>query len=937
MVPHRRLAPGRRRLLAALLLVAVALPLSSSPARGESLSELTFSMLQELKRLRGLEPTGPVGVGQRSPEALRALLEQRIMEEYTTEQLTALQRLMALTGLIPADYDLVGRYVELLASQALGFYDFKSKTFFLSTTAEASLHPPVVLHELTHALQDQHFHIYKRLKALKDDEDARTALQALIEGEATAIMLEHTLGLSGQGFYTMATDELVAQIESNKEAFKDDPPIMRDFIYIPYEMGLPFIKAVRQRRPWSGLDDIYAAPPASTEQVLHPERFLVTPDPPRRVRWPALPGALRLRWRRLDANVLGEVGAYLLVKPFAEDDLQAREAAAGWGGDRYLVLEETRGEGRAAALLAFVWDTERDAEEFTEAYRRGAAARAPTGAIGPGPEAESWMVRRPHGVTLIERRGDRVLILEGVPPEELESFRAFGWSASFGPPPATAPPPTRDLARRERARREAEAALKRGNLDQATRAARLAVALSAVDAEARYLLGSILAAEHATFAEGIEHLTHATTLEPSFGPARLALGRHLNDVGLAEEARIHLERAHAIMPDHLPAATAYASLLLEAGDAEAAQRVLGPWSERRVRDPALLTLLGRAALARGERAAARRHLTAALRMQRSSSAHLALGKLERQTGNLQAAEEHLKQAAALAPERTAALVALGDLYRTRGLQVKAESAYRAAADRTPPDPAAAASLGQLALAAGERSAAAAWFAQALSADPRWRAALEGLKATRPEEGSSVERLDSLLARPSAVDETVRKAVHVGRRCFERGLLRRARQQYETATRLDDEHPAAWVGLGRVHEREERWDLAARAYLKALASPDPLEPAVHNRLLQWVATRRPPGAVKLVLKQLIHASDDGERQRAALALGALGDRRVVPLLLDHLQRPRPTVQAAVAEALGRLGDPAAREPLERLAATSEDAEVRAAAKRALERLGGQRAR
>ncbi|KKK67368.1 hypothetical protein LCGC14_2954770, partial [marine sediment metagenome] len=60
-------------------------------------------------------------------------------------------------------------------------------------------------------------------------------IQALIEGESVAIMLEHTLGLSGQGFYTMATDELVAQIESSKEAFKDDPPIMRDFIYILYE------------------------------------------------------------------------------------------------------------------------------------------------------------------------------------------------------------------------------------------------------------------------------------------------------------------------------------------------------------------------------------------------------------------------------------------------------------------------------------------------------------------------------------------------------------------------------------------------------------------------------------------------------------------------------------------------------------------------------
>ena len=133
-------------------------------------------------------------------------------------------------------------------------------------------------------------------------------------------------------------------------------------------------------------------------------------------------------------------------------------------------------------------------------------------------------------------------------------------------------------------------------------------------------------------------------------------------------------------------------------------------------------------------------------------------------------------------------------------------------------------------------------------------------------------------------------------------------------------------------------MASSSYLNALASPDSLPPAVSDRLLQWVAARRPPGAFRPILRRFLHAADDGERQRAALTMGALGDRQVVPLLIDHLERRYPPpVKAALVEALGRLGDPAARQPLERLGSTTRNDAVRAAVQRALERLQGSQAR
>ena len=89
MVAHRPSLLLRPRLVTALVL-ALALPFASAPAWGESLSDLTFAMFREVKRIRGLKPKGTVGIAERSPEALEVLLKKRIEEEYTTGQLTAL-------------------------------------------------------------------------------------------------------------------------------------------------------------------------------------------------------------------------------------------------------------------------------------------------------------------------------------------------------------------------------------------------------------------------------------------------------------------------------------------------------------------------------------------------------------------------------------------------------------------------------------------------------------------------------------------------------------------------------------------------------------------------------------------------------------------------------------------------------------------------------
>lgn len=238
------------------------------------------------------------------------------------------------------------------------------------------------------------------------------------------------------------------------------------------------------------------------------------------------------------------------------------------------------------------------------------------------------------------------------------------------------------------------------------------------------------------------------------------------------------------------------------------------------------------------------------------------------------------------------------------------------------------------LAHGDQRGAEELLWQALAADPRWRPALKELKNLLESEGRPVDGLDKLLARPEVLEAQARKALRAGRRCLERGLLRRARLQFEAAARLDREHPGAWAGLGVVHQREERGGLAKVAYFKALSSPDPLPLAERDELFRWVAESRPEGASDAVLKRFLAAKGTSEAQRAVLTLGALGDGRVVPLLVSRLEQSSPPLQAAIAEALGRLQDPSAKEPLERLGEVSRDEEVLSAVQRALERLAGE---
>ncbi len=377
--------------------------------------------------IRGLRATGPYTRSLMTPAELRAYQEKKFDEDYTPEEARRDALTLAALDLLPRGFNLREFLLDLYTEQIVGFYDPDTKQFFVISAAgqPGILERVTFAHEYTHLLQDQHFDLIalgftdderKRPKDL--DDDAMLARRALVEGDATLTQLLYLQRLP------LAEQEewLEAVQRQPSEVFDRAPRAIREELVFPYTAGLAFVQRLYVRGGWEAVNAAFRDPPASTEQILHPEKF-DRREAPIRVTLPPLTDTLGSGWRIVDENVLGEF--YLRV--YLEEHLpafRAEAAAAGWGGDRYAVYEN-EAAGQDLLVLAVAWDSEAEAQEFVEAYRAYAADR-----FGAGPirEAEGQALWKGQDALWLEWRGARALILRG-PDEEVitRARRAIAW------------------------------------------------------------------------------------------------------------------------------------------------------------------------------------------------------------------------------------------------------------------------------------------------------------------------------------------------------------------------------------------------------------------------------------------------------------------------------------------------------------------------------
>ncbi|MXY21752.1 MAG: hypothetical protein F4Y49_10510 [Dehalococcoidia bacterium] len=328
--------------------------------------------------------------------------------EEDAKELALDTRLYQRLGILGPNDDLAQLLTDVFSDIVLGFYETDDNKMYIISDKEAfSLNDRLtVAHEATHALQQYEFDIGGLLDELEDYDDRRMALRALIEGDALISELLYML--------TYFDEDEQEEAQSNRgdqdlTAFRAAPVFIQNTITFPYTDGYNFaVNLYLKNNNFSNINLAYNALPVSTEQIIHPEKYDAAEEPVE-VSIPDPTELLGSGWSVIDRNVMGE----LFLRSYFEGGLErevAAAAAAGWGGDEFLLLETHTWD---ALVIYSVWDTEKDAIEFAETFR----------AYGQAVSGQEWsevtysdtpghiLVSSNSGTTGIWASGDEVRVI----------------------------------------------------------------------------------------------------------------------------------------------------------------------------------------------------------------------------------------------------------------------------------------------------------------------------------------------------------------------------------------------------------------------------------------------------------------------------------------------------------------------------------------------
>ncbi len=387
-------------------------PESKSNANGlpSRLQAIMERIENEVIEIRGLKPKHPVERIFLSREALRQKVEEDFFKDYSQDDAWKDVLELWTWGLLPRDFDLFSFYRDIYSEMIAGFYDDEEGKMYVVAEGFPAYARITYAHEFTHALQDQQWDLDKNLnynnETCKQDSEYCGALQALIEGDASLVELEW--------FWTKATpreqDSIRRYYQSlENPVFDQAPEFFKKELLFPYNQGTEFVQYLHAQGGWEAVNQAYAQPPLSTEQILHPERY--PKDKPIKVQLPDLSQVLKGGWEPIvEYNTLGEFWLLLVLRYGVEDSwrlsrIQAERAAEGWGGDAYALYYHADLDA-VALVMDIRWDTAEDLQEFREAFLDYAEAR-----FGPYQTTNGWYRWDDtlYGTVLFQAQKDRAL------------------------------------------------------------------------------------------------------------------------------------------------------------------------------------------------------------------------------------------------------------------------------------------------------------------------------------------------------------------------------------------------------------------------------------------------------------------------------------------------------------------------------------------------
>jgi hypothetical protein len=375
--------------------------------RGRVNDDLVAAVAVRLEAARHLQLKHPVPTRALGPAEIAAVVDADLMRTFPPGDRARTEATYELVGLVPSGTRLEPAMERMLTTQLAAFYDPHTKVLvvakqavvgrgaglrlFATVTGRDLVGELVVSHELTHALQDQYWGLPADSEpATASNTDRLLARRALLEGDATwASFATVSGGTLDEATRTRVLRQMSGLSAELATALPDVPSLLRDALAFQYQGGTIFVDRLLARGDWAAVDRAQADPPASTEQVLHPERYLASKrDEPTAVVLGITPALRSAGYQLALADTLGElVMRSLFARVFPPE--QAARIAEGWDGDRLVAF--ARGQDLVVAWMS-VWDTERDAVEFADSITQAMPA------------------------TSVERRGRRVLVLRGPAP-----------------------------------------------------------------------------------------------------------------------------------------------------------------------------------------------------------------------------------------------------------------------------------------------------------------------------------------------------------------------------------------------------------------------------------------------------------------------------------------------------------------------------------------
>jgi len=287
----------------------------------------------------------------------------RLLEDFeeSREEVETTEAVLRALRLLPRSSDLYTLLGQLYGGAVVGFYDSETGELVVRGVEPSPHVRAILVHELTHALDDQIFELYR--PELDDvDDESSFGFQAIIEGTAVYIEDRYVGSLSDDERLELAIEEQEIGAGTDYAAF---PPFLLDQLVAPYAYGPELVTAIVDEGGRDQLDEAFVTPPTSSEQVLEPDRFLA--DEPARA-----PGDPIADGEVIDDGVIGQFGLELMFKNAGLAPDRAAEAASGWGGDRYVAWQT--GDRRTCLRTNLVMDNTNDLADVTRALQTWASS-----------------------------------------------------------------------------------------------------------------------------------------------------------------------------------------------------------------------------------------------------------------------------------------------------------------------------------------------------------------------------------------------------------------------------------------------------------------------------------------------------------------------------------------------------------------------------------